>query len=188
MFKQFNPTFKSSESFEWLLFQQRGNAASKWVGINLKNVLILSHGQASDESSFCVSNTIFKDNLKCKSITARKTIIDHMKSKWLKTHTVPGTKDLLHSVKPYRSRYQEHLRQQRKESKENETATQLSLLNANIKEIELRKKGLIDFCDSMDKEFLGLTEKTEKKQDLKLLSKAQPWKEKQMRKGQKFLC
>ena len=98
-------------------------------------------------------------------MTARKTIIDHMKSKGLKGHTVPVTKDLLHSVKMSISRYQEHLRQQRKESKENETATLMSLPNVNIKEIELRKKALIDFCYSMDKEFLELAEKTEKKQD-----------------------
>ena len=64
-----------------------------------------------------------------------------MKSKGLKGHTVPVTKDLLNSVKLSRSRYQEHLRQQRKESKENETATLLCLPNANIKKIELQKKG-----------------------------------------------
>ena len=64
-----------------------------------------------------------------------------MKSKGLKGHTVQVIKDLLNSVKLSRSRYQEHLRQQRKESKENETVTLLCLPNANIKEIELQKKG-----------------------------------------------
>ena len=86
-----------------------------------------------------------------------------MKNKGLKAQTVPVTKDLLHSVRLSGSRYQEYLRQQRKELKENETATQLSFLSANIKEIELRKKALIDFCDSMDKEFLELAKKAEKK-------------------------
>ena len=86
-----------------------------------------------------------------------------MKSKGLKTHIIP-LKDLVHLVKLSRSRYQEYLRQPRKESKENETATQLSSLNGNIKEIELWKKALIiAFCDSMDKEFLELAEKAEKK-------------------------
>ena len=85
-----------------------------------------------------------------------------MKSKGLKTHIIP-LKDLVHLVKLSRSRYQEYLRQPRKESKENET-TQLSSLNGNIKEIELWKKALIiAFCDSMDKEFLELAEKAEKK-------------------------
>ena len=86
-----------------------------------------------------------------------------MKSKGLKTHIIP-LKDLVHLVKLSRSRCQEYLRQPRKESKENETATQLSSLNGNIKEIELWKKALIiAFCDSMDKEFLELAEKSEKK-------------------------
>ena len=80
------------------------------------------------------------------------------------------------------ARYQEYLRQPRKESKENETATQLSSLNGNIKEIELWKKALIiAFCDSMDKEFLELAEKAEKKkkkQDLNLMSKGTALKRK----------
>ena len=108
-----------------------------------------------------------------------------MKNRRLKAQTVPVTKDLLHSVKLSKSRYQENLRQQRKESKENETATQLNFFNANMNEIELRKKALTDFCDSMDEEFLELAKKAEKKQHLKLLSKGTVLK---MRKGQKFLC
>ena len=103
-----------------------------------------------------------------------------MKSKGLKTHIIP-LKDLVHLVKLSRSRYQEYLRQPRKESKENETATQLSSLNGNIKEIELWKKALIiAFCDSVDKEFLELAEKAEKKkkQDLNLMSKGTALKRK----------
>ena len=103
-----------------------------------------------------------------------------MKSKGLKTHIIP-LKDLVHLVKLSRSRYQEYLRQPRKESKENETATQLSSLNGNIKEIELWKKALIiAFCDSMDKESLELAEKAEKKkkQDLNLMSKGTALKRK----------
>ena len=69
--------------------------------------------------------------------------------------------------------------QQREEWKENETAAQLSLLIANINEIELRKKALTGFCDSMDKEFLKLAKKTEKKQDLNLLSKGTALKRKE---------
>ena len=87
--------------------------------------------------------------MKCESINARKTIIDHLKNKELTAHTVPLTKDFLHLLKLRKSRYQEHLRQKRKQSKKN--VTQMTLLDANIKETELWKKALIDFCDSMDK-------------------------------------
>ena len=109
-----------------------------------KIILILSHGRASIEK-ICVNNTILKDNTKYKYITARKTIIDHMKTNGLKAHI-----ELLYLVKLSTCRYQELLRQQRKESKENETVIQLSLLDANIKEIKLRKKALIDFCNSIN--------------------------------------
>ena len=52
----------------------------------LKIVLILNHGQASVKRSFSVNNTILKNNLKYKSITARKTIINHMQ--WIEgTHS-----------------------------------------------------------------------------------------------------
>ena len=152
MFKQFSPTVNRLDDF--FLNNMEMQLPNELASI-LKILMIVSHRQASVERSFNVNNTILKDNMKCKSITARKTIINHMKSKGLKAHTVPVTKDVLHSVKLSRSRYQEHLRQQRKELKENETATQLSLLNAKIKEIGHQKKALIDFCDSMDKNFLS---------------------------------
>ena len=77
------------------------------------------------------------------------------------------------------ARYQEYLRQPRKESKENETATQLSLLSGNVKEIELWKKALtIDFCDSMDKEFLELAKKAGKKTRFKFVVKRRSLEEK----------
>ena len=168
MFKQFSQTVDCLDDFFFNNVEMQ--LANELTSI-LKIVLILSHGQANVERSFGVNNTILKDKMKCESITARKTMIDHMNSKGLRAHTVPVTNDLLHSVKLSRFRYQDHLRQQIKESKENETATQLGLLNANIRETELWKKALIDFCDSMDKEFLELAKKAAKKQDLKLSSK-----------------
>ena len=87
-------------------------------------------------------------------------------------------KDLLYLVKQSRFRYQKHPRQQRKESKENETATQFSLLDANIKEIEFRKKAFIGFCDSMDKKYHELAKMAGKKGDLNLLSNGTAMKRK----------
>ena len=169
MFKQFSPTVNHLDDFFFNNVEVQ--LPNEFVSI-FKIVMIPSHRQLS---------VILKDNMKCESVNARKTIIDQMKSKGL-AHTVPVTKDLLHSVKLSISRYQGHLRQQIKESKGNETATQLSLLNANIKEIELRKKALIDFCDSMDKELLKLAKKDEKKQDLNLPSKGTALKRKAVEK------
>ena len=150
----------------------------KELASSLKIVLVLSHGQASVERIFSVNNTIMKDNLKSESVTARKVIIDHMRSKELKAHSLPITKNLVHSVKQSRRRYQEFLSQQREESKKNEIADQLELLDANINEMVLRKTSLADFCDSMDKEFLELANKAEKNRDLNLLSKGTALKRK----------
>ena len=164
IFKQFNPTVNRLDDFFFNNVERQlpNELASK------KILLILSHRQASVKRSFSVNNTILKENMKCKSITARKTIINHLKSKGLKAYTVSRMKDLLYLVKQSRFRYQKHPRQQRKESKESETATQFSLLDANIKEIEFWKKAFIGFCDSMDKKYHELAKMAGKKGDLNL--------------------
>ena len=102
MFKQYSPTVSRLDNF---LFNNMEMQLPKELASVLKIALTLSHWQASVKRSFIVNNIILKDNTKCESINARKTIIDHMKSKGLKAHTVPVTKDLLHLVKLSRSRY-----------------------------------------------------------------------------------
>ena len=83
IFKQFNPTVNRLDDFFFNNVERQlpNELASK------KILLILSHRQASVKRSFSV-NTILKENMKCNSITARKTIINHLKSKGLKAYTV----------------------------------------------------------------------------------------------------
>ena len=94
-----------------------------------------------------------------------------MKNHNLKPHTLVLTNSLVHNAKRARGRYQEHLKKQKKESKENEKAIQLKLLNADIKEIEQRKRKLKEFFVSMENEFVELATKAEKEKNLDLLSK-----------------
>ena len=99
MFKQFSPTVNRLDNF---FFSNVEMQLPNELASILKIVLSLSHGQASVGRSCSVNNTILKDKMKCESIIARKTIIDHMKG--LKAHTVSLTKDLLRSEKLSRSR------------------------------------------------------------------------------------
>lgn len=89
MFKQFSPTVYRLDNF---LFNNVEMQLPNELASILKIVLIFSHWQASIERSFSVSSIILKDNMKCESINARKTIINHMKSKRLKALTIPVTK------------------------------------------------------------------------------------------------
>ena len=52
------------------------------------------------------------------------------------------------------------------------------MLDANIKEIEFRKKAFIGFCDSMDKKYHELAKMAGKKGDLNLLSNGTAMKRK----------
>jgi len=61
----------------------------------LKLVLVLSHGQANVERCFSVNNSVLKINMSEKSITSRKLIIDHMKTRDLLPHTMPISNNLL---------------------------------------------------------------------------------------------
>ena len=144
----------------------------------LKFVFTLSHGQASVERGFSFNNVVLKTNMKPESITARKIIIDHMRSKELKPHTLPIDRKLLRSVKLSRQRYSEYLRNQKKDAKENDANQQLALVASELKNELARKKSLADMCEALDKEFVELVNKAEKRNDMSLLVKGNALKRK----------
>jgi hypothetical protein len=116
--------------------------------------------------------------MKPESITARKIIIDHMRSKDLQPHTLPISRKLLRSVNMSRQRYSEHLRNQKSDAKEKEANTQIALVGSDLKDALARKKTLVDICDLLDREFTDLVKEAGKKNDMTLLVKGNALKRK----------
>lgn len=175
IFKKFDPSKKRLDDF---FFHDLPTSIPAELSSILKLVFTLSHGQASVERGFSVNNIVLKTNMKPESITARKIIIDHMRSKELQPHTLPINRKLLRSVNLSRQRYSEYLRNQKKDAKENEANQQLALVASDLKNELARKKSLVDMCEVLDREFVELVNKAEKKNDMSLLVKGNALKRK----------
>ena len=112
-FKKFRLEFEGfKEEHDRLdnFFSQKVNIQNyKTLSFVIKSVLTLTHGQASVEGRFSVSNQLLDNNMQMMSIVARKHIISHMKANQLTPHSIDISKDLLLSVKGASTRYRIYL-------------------------------------------------------------------------------
>ena len=102
IFEDFN---EAPDRLDNLWFQKAKISHFKTLAFVVKLVLTLFHGQASVKREFSISNIVHNNNIKERTIMAKKYIIDHMNSHKLKSHTVEINKDLFKSVKSARSKW-----------------------------------------------------------------------------------
>ena len=86
-------------------------------------MLCLNHGQADIERALSVKKILQKDNMKEAPLISEYFIYDDLTVKYIKPETLVMAKELLKSVKSTRIRYDEHLRDQKKEKKLSEKET-----------------------------------------------------------------
>ena len=86
-------------------------------------MLCLNHGQADIERALSVKKILPKDNMKEAPLISEYLIYDDLTVKYIKPETLVMAKELLKSVKSTRIRYDEHLRDQKKEKKLSEKET-----------------------------------------------------------------
>ena len=86
-------------------------------------MLCLDHGQADIERALSVKKILPKDNMKEAPLISEYFIYDDLTVKYIKPETLVMAKELLKSVKSTRIRYDEHLRDQKKEKKLSEKET-----------------------------------------------------------------
>lgn len=101
----------------------------------LKLIFTLSHGQASVERGFNDNNVVLKDNISSNSVIARRFLKNYMRVNDVQPSKIQISRELLKSVKCSRQRYETHLEDQRKESKQKEKNTQLTQVENEIKSI-----------------------------------------------------
>ena len=89
----------------------------------IKMMLCLNHGQADIERTLSVKKILQKDNMKEAPLISEYFIYDDLTVKYIKPETLVMAKELLKSVKSTRIRYDEHLRDQKKEKKLSEKET-----------------------------------------------------------------
>ena len=89
----------------------------------IKMMLCLNHGQADIQRALSVKKILPKDNMKEAPLISEYFIYDDLTVKYIKPETLVMAKELLKSVKSTRIRYDEHLRDQKKEKKLSEKET-----------------------------------------------------------------
>ena len=138
----------------------------------LKIVLTLSHGQASVERGFSQNKTILLNNMMTQSIVARRFIKDHLIANNLQPHTVNLSNKLIVSVKSARQKYHQHLSEVAETEQREKTDNARKILERDIEETKVKREQLVKTCEMLDSDFVSYVEEAEKKQDMKLISKA----------------
>lgn len=110
----------------------------------VKTVMILSHGNAAVERGFSMNKGCLVENLHEKSLIAQRTIYDAVNVRGGVQNFVV-TKDLIHAARNSDSLYKEDIAKQKRKEKEEEEArhTQKRTIKM-IKELEAKKKKLLD--------------------------------------------
>ena len=127
-----------------------------------QSLLLLSHGQATVERGFSINKHVETCNIQEESMEALRLICDKV-SVCGGVLQVPITKELLASAASARSKYRNHLEQERKKR---ETATQGLKRKAVVDELEElknKKKVLTEVCESLQKDADQLAEQAEGK-------------------------
>ncbi|KAF4118635.1 hypothetical protein G5714_000686 [Onychostoma macrolepis] len=104
-----------------------------------RQLLLLSHGQASVERGFSINRQIEDDNLSEDLYVAQRCILDHLRAVG-GTKNVTIDKPLLMSVGGARQRYIKHLEDMRRKRDDKEKNTKRKYVLDEIEELKMKKK------------------------------------------------
>ncbi|KAL6464583.1 hypothetical protein MHYP_G00269000 [Metynnis hypsauchen] len=139
-----------------------------------QKLLLLSHGQASDERGFSVNKEVEAENMQEDTIVTHRLICDYVTMHGGVTQ-VPLTKELLASVGAARSKYRLFLDQERIRKEKESQSQKRKLTEQSLEDLKKRKKSLEDVSTCLAREADSLAEEAEGKAGSKmaqLLSKS----------------
>lgn len=171
MFSDFNPD-KDGDRVDTLfhsVLSSDKQYADLWAV--LRQLLLLSHGQATVERGFSINKELTVENLAKESLVARRQIVQGVK-KAGGVHCVPITKELLLSASSARSRYQQHLEDAKQADAAAKRGEKRKDLENNIKELETKKARIEKDIQHLQAKADKLSEDAEAKGDLTLLTEA----------------
>ena len=137
----------------------------------VKNLLLLSHGQASVERGFSVNKEVMVQNLAEQSLVAQCIICDHVKSVD-GIANVTCSKELLISATSARQRYQAHLDDMKKERESVKVNERKRTLTREVTEVEGQKKRLKEDIDALIQSADNYAERAESSGYLTLIAKS----------------
>lgn len=168
-FKSFSKTTGRLDHLYFSLLSTRVEWADLWSVV--KDLLILSHGQASVERGFSINKEISVENMSHKTLISRRAIKDHLNSVGGASN-VHITKELLFNVASARSRY-EHYLQEEKTKKDKEKSSLKR--QAEVEELEClktKRKKLESCAQDLEKSADEYAEKAENTQKFSFIAKS----------------
>ena len=138
--------FRNYQKFENRLDALYYNAVSsdksyKKLWPVLRQLLLLSHGQATVERSFSINKNVTTQNLSENALNARRIIVDHIRH----VGGIQGmviTKELLQSVQHSRHHYEDHLEENRRNSARSAAEQKRKLAEEEVLHLKKRIKTL----------------------------------------------
>ncbi|XP_070176232.1 uncharacterized protein [Littorina saxatilis] len=137
----------------------------------IRELLMLSHGQASVERGFSVNKEIMTDNMKGRTLVAQRHVTDHIANVG-GAEKVMLSKKLLYNAASARQRYSEYLEEE-KEKKKNETHVQKRKADMDeIQTLQAKKRKIEDCVADLLKSADAFAEKAEHTQNFNFIAKS----------------
>ena len=138
----------------------------------LKNVLTLSHGQASIEHGFSVNKSLLVENLSGKSLISQRIVYHHMNFDNLTPENFIIDSALRKSVRNARNEYEKYLEEKQKEKLHSEKDLKRKVIQEEIVAVKRKKtileKTVLDLSKDADQYALD-AENADEKEDIELL-------------------
>ena len=170
-FSEFDPQDSSSRLDTLLLTYLAGKKQYSDLWELLKQLLVLSHGQASVERGFSVNKETTDYNLAQHSLIARRQIIDHITNVG-GVEKVEITNALLVSASSARQRYYQYREEQNKEKATQEAGQKRKAAMDKVSELKAKKQRIADSAIHLRKEADKLADQAEAKGQLRFITQS----------------
>lgn len=162
--QSFDPKKERLDSFMHEKMGSREHLNELWEFT--KMVLILSHGQSSIERGFSTNNKSVDDNMVKIILEAFRRVYDGLKQYQMDLADIPISKKMLETCRGARTRYQQHLDEEKKKKAASQTEIQKQALKDEIKAEKGKKRLLESSIDVLTKEADELAKQAENENGL----------------------
>jgi hypothetical protein len=138
----------------------------------VKQILLLSHGQAAVERGFSVNKQTEADNMNGDSFVAKRLVLDHLRAVGGICNVDNSNKQLLLSCSAARQRYHAYLDEEKKQKEATATGQKRKKIEDEIDGLKKKKQAVHADMESLLKAADEFADKAEKAHDLTCIAKS----------------
>ena len=182
-YENFNPSVHRLDKLLFPVLGTNPKYASLWFLV--KQILVLSHGQATVERGFSINKETATDNLSEKSLMARRLIIDAVNQVGDIT-LFPLTKELLSCASSARKKYYEYRVKEKADEKEKENMRKRKLDDAQQAEKKAKCARLAEDIKNLEAAADSKAMEAEKEENMHILIQSNALRRKAMEKKEEM--